>query len=140
MLGFDGPEIEPEITIVNKLLRVLIVLIAILFMALGLRWLVDPTGAAAELGMTLLDGVGRSSQIGDVGGLFIGGSIMMLYALVSGKRSWFYAPALMMGLVAVLRILAWLLQDAALATQMIIVEVVVMAVLLFAAPRLSQAE
>jgi hypothetical protein len=122
----------------NKVLRVLIVLFATLFLVLGLRWLVDPAGAAAELGMTLMDGIGRSSQIGDVGALFIGGGIMMLYALVSGNRAWFYAPALVMGLVAVLRVLAWLVQDAALAPQMIAVEVVVTLLLLFAAPRLSR--
>ena len=122
----------------HKVLRVLIVLFATLFLVMGLRWLVDPAGAAAELGMTLMDGIGRSSQIGDVGALFIGGGIMMLYALVSGKRAWFYAPALVMGLVAVLRVLAWLVQDAALAPQMIAVEVVVTLLLLFAAPRLSR--
>jgi hypothetical protein len=43
-----------------------------------------------------------------------------------------------MGLVAVLRVLAWLVQDAALAPQMIAVEVVVTLLLLFAAPRLSR--
>lgn len=122
----------------NKVLRVLIVLFALLFLVLGLRWLVDPAGAAAELGMTLMDGVGRSSQIGDVGGLFISGGLMMLYALVSGNRVWFYAPALVMAIVAVLRVLSWLVQDAALAPDMIAVEVVVTALLLFAAPRLSR--
>ena len=122
----------------NKVLRVLIVLFALLFLVLGLRWLVDPAGAAAELGMTLMDGVGRSSQIGDVGGLFISGGLMMLYALVSGNRVWFYAPALVMAIVAVLRVLAWLVQGAALAPDMIAVEVVVTALLLFAAPRLSR--
>ena len=93
---------------------------------------------ASELGMTLMDGVGRSSQIGDVGGLFISGGLMMLYALVSGNRVWFYAPALVMAIVAVLRVLSWLVQDAALAPDMIAVEVVVTALLLFAAPRLSR--
>lgn len=121
-------------------LRVLVTLPAILFVLMGLRWAVDPTGAAAGLGMTLLDGVGRSSQIGDVGALFLSMGIMMLLALITARRNWFYAPALMLTLVAVFRLLAWLVHDAALALDMIVVEVLVASVLLFAASRLSQEE
>ena len=109
----------------KKLLLVVVTLPAILFVVMGLRWITDPTGAATGLGMTLLDGMGRSSQIGDVGALFLSMGMMILIALVTGKRSWFYAPALMLVLVALLRVLAWLLHDAALAFQLIVVELVV---------------
>ncbi len=122
----------------KTLLRVLVMLPAVLFVVMGLRWITDPTGAATALGMTLLDGVGRSSQIGDVGALFLAMGIMMLLALITARRSWFYAPALMLFLVALLRLLAWLLHDAALALDMIIVEVVVAGILLFASSRLAQ--
>ena len=37
---------------------------------MGLRWLVDPSGAAAGIGMPVLDGLARSSQIGDLGAFF----------------------------------------------------------------------
>lgn len=122
----------------NKILRVLVALPAILFVVIGLRWIIDPAGAAAELGMTLLQGLGRSSQIGDVGAFFLSCGIMILLALVTGKRSWFQAPALMLSLVAVYRILAWLLHDAALAPDMIAVEVIVASLLLFASARLQR--
>ena len=121
-------------------LRVLVTLPAILFFLMGLRWTVDPTGAATGLGMTLLDGVGRSSQIGDVGALFLSMGMMMLIALITAQRGWFYAPALMLSLVAVFRLLAWLIHDAALTLDMIVVEVLVASVLLFAGSRLSQEE
>jgi hypothetical protein len=90
--------------------------------------------------MTLLDGVGRSSQIGDVGALFLSMGMMMLIALITAQRGWFYAPALMLSLVAVFRLLAWLIHDAALTLDMIVVEVLVASVLLFAGSRLSQEE
>jgi hypothetical protein len=118
-------------------LRVLIALPAILFVVTGLRWLVDPSGGAAALGMTLLEGVGLSSQIGDVGSFFLSMGIMMLTALITANRSWFYAPALMLTLVAIFRLVAWLLHDAALAIDMIIVELVIASILLFASSRLS---
>ena len=124
----------------KTLLRVLVTLPAVLFVVMGLRWITDPTGAATALGMTLLDGVGRSSQIGDVGALFLSMGSMMLLALITARRSWFYAPALMLSLVALLRVLAWLLHDAALALDMIVVEVVIASILLFASTRLAQGE
>jgi hypothetical protein len=119
-------------------LRVLVILPAILFVLMGLRWAVDPTGAANGLGMTLLDGVGRSSQIGDVGALFLSMGIMMLLGLITLKRTWFYAPALMLVLVAVLRLLAWLVHDAALAMEMIAVELLVSFLLLVASSKLAR--
>ena len=121
----------------NSLLRALVALPAIGFLVIGLRWAIDPSSAASDLGMTLLSGVGRSSQIGDVGALFLSMGSMILIALTTGQRSWFYAPALMLSLIAVLRILAWLLHGAALTLDMIILEVIVASLLLLASSRLS---
>jgi len=122
----------------KTVLRVLVVLAAITFLVIGLRWAIDPSSAASDLGMTLLSGVGRSSQIGDVGALFLSMGSMILIALTTGQRSWFYAPALMLSLIAVLRILAWLLHGAALTLDMIILEVIVASLLLLASSRLSR--
>ena len=122
----------------NKLLRVLVILPAILFVVMGLRWVTDPAGAADALGMTLLDGLGRSSQIGDVGTLFLTMGLMILIGLVTSTRSWFYAPALMLSVVALFRLLAWLFHDAPLAPQMIVVEVLIASLLVFASSRLFE--
>ena len=122
------------------LFRVLVTLPAILFIVTGLRWAIDPSGAATALGMTLLDGIGRSSQIGDVGAMFLFMGTMMLIALITAKRTWFYAPALLLSLIAVYRLLAWLVHDAALAMGMIVVELVVAVILLIAASKLSSGE
>ena len=73
------------------LFRILVAIPAILFVVMGLRWAVAPEGAAASLGMTLMTGVGLSSQIGDVGSFFLAMGIMMLIGLVTGRRSWFQA-------------------------------------------------
>jgi hypothetical protein len=63
---------------------------------------------------------------------------MVLIGVITAQRSWFYAPALMLALAAVFRILAWLVHDAALVIDMILVEVVVSSLLLFTASRLSR--
>ena len=118
--------------------RVLVALPALLFVVMGLRWAVDPAGAAPGLGMTLMEGVGLSSQIADVGAFFLAMGMMMLIGLITAKASWFHAPALMLGIAAVFRVLAWLVHDAALALPMIVVEVVMATVLVLAASRLAQ--
>lgn len=124
----------------NKLLQVLVVLPAILFIVIGLRWAVDPAGAAAALGMTLMEGVGRSSQMADVGTFFLAMGMLMLVAVITAQRSWFHVPALILFCAAIFRIVAWLFHDAALAADMIAVEVVVGVLLLVAAARLSTGE
>jgi hypothetical protein len=123
--------------VLNRVLRLLVVLPAILFVVLGLRWITQPSAAAGALGMPLLDGPGRSSQIGDVGAAFLSMGLLILIALVTGKRSWFQAPALMLSLVALFRVLAWLFHGAPLAVPMIVVELGVAGLLIFASSRLS---
>ena len=109
----------------NKALRILTALPAVLFLATSVRWLVDPAGAAATIGMPLLDGLARSSQIGDLGAFFLAAGSMLLLGVITLQREWFYGAALLFGGAAVFRVLAWVAQDAALATPMIVVEVVV---------------
>ena len=121
----------------NKILGVLVLLPAILFVVTGLRWLVDPAGVAPEFGLVLGEGLGLSSQVGDMSSFFLTLGICMLVALVSGRRAWYYPPILLLLLAAVGRVVAWLLYDAALAPQ-IGLEILVAVILLVAARRLAR--
>lgn len=121
----------------NKILRVIVALPGILFVVTGLRWLVDPSAAAAQLGMPLLDGLGRSSQIGDMSGFFLTLGIIILIALITSKRSWYYPAIILLVITAIGRVLAWLLHDAALAVDMIAPEVIIACLLLFASRKLA---
>ncbi|MBT4523185.1 MAG: hypothetical protein HOC23_24555 [Halieaceae bacterium] len=120
----------------NTLLKLLVLLPAILFAVTGIRWLVAPAGVAPEFGLTLDNGVGLSSQVGDMAGFFLALGICMLTALVSGRRSWYYPPIILLAITALGRILAWLLHDAALALDLIAPEVLVAIILLVASRRL----
>jgi hypothetical protein len=121
----------------NKILSVLVLLPAILFVVTGLRWLVAPAGVAPEFGLVLGEGLGLSSQVGDMSGFFLTLGICMLMALVTGRRSWYYPPAILLSLTAVGRVIAWLVHDAALASQ-IVPEVLVAVILLVASRRLAR--
>jgi len=127
-------------TALKRVLRVVLVLPAIGFLVTGLRFAVAPAGAAKGLAMPLLDGAARSSQIGDVGALFMGMGLMILAALTTLKREWFIAPAILLALVAVFRILAFLFHDAALLIDMIVAEVVIASLLVVASKKLIETE
>ena len=104
----------------------------LLFVMMGLRWLVDPAGIAPQLGLTVESGLGLSSQIGDLAAFFLVAGFSILIALVTRRAVWFY-PAIMLLLIAATgRIVAWAAHGAAFAVQMIVFEIVVALILLTA--------
>ena len=121
----------------NRILALLVLAPAILFFVTGVRWLVAPAGIAPEFGLVLGEGLGLSSQVGDMSGFFLTLGICMLAALVSGRRTWYYPAVLLLLLTAVGRVIAWLLHDAALAPQ-IGAEIAVALILLVASRRLAR--
>ena len=121
----------------NRILALLVLAPATLFFVTGVRWLVAPAGIAPEFGLVLGEGLGLSSQVGDMSGFFLTLGICMLAALVSGRRTWYYPAVLLLLLTAVGRVIAWLVHDAALAPQ-IGAEVVVALILLVASRRLAR--
>ena len=60
-----------------------LILPAVFFLYTGYQWLVAPEAAASALMMPLLDGAGRSSQISDIGGLFLGMGLAVMGAVVT---------------------------------------------------------
>jgi len=113
----------------NKVLKIVVALLAVVFASIGLRWLVAPEGVAAEFGMTLMEGLGLSSQIGDLGAFFLSLAIFILLALTSGRRSWYYPAIILLGLTAIMRTMEWMFHGASLALDMIAVEIIACVVL-----------
>jgi hypothetical protein len=122
----------------NKVLRVIVALPGILFVVTGLRWLVDPASAAGQFGMPLLDGLGRSSQIGDMASFFLTLGSLILIAVITARRVWYYPAIMLLGFTAFGRILAWLIHDAAPAVEMIAPEIIIALLLVFASRRLAE--
>ena len=116
----------------NKIITILVVLAAILFIVNGLRWLVDPAGIVGMFGLELSSGVGLSTQVGDMSAFFLTLGICMLMGVVTTNHLWFYPAMILLGLTALGRIIAWLIHDAALATSLIMPEVLIMVLLLLA--------
>ena len=114
----------------RTVLRILVTLPGVLFLAMGVRWLVTPSEMSAELGFVLSYGIGRSSQIGDFAAFFLTAGVCILMGVVSSKRIWFYPAALLLLLAATGRVIAWAVHDAAFTGSMIGFEVVVGVLLL----------
>ncbi len=110
----------------------------LLFVVLGLRWLVDPAGIAPSLGLTLETGFGLSSQIGDLSAFFLVTGLSILIAVVTRNRTWFYPPVMLLLIAATGRLVAWLVHGAALVPPAIAFEVVIAVLLLIASRYLAE--
>ena len=121
----------------NKILKIVVALLALVFASIGFRWLVAPEGVAAEFGMTLMQGLGLSSQIGDLVAFFLSLAIFILLALTTVRRTWYYPPIILLGLTAIMRTMAWMFHDASLAVDMIAVEIIACVVLYLGSLRLA---
>lgn len=97
---------------------------------MGVGWLVDPQRSAANLGMPLLDGIARSTQVGDLSAFFLTAGAVMVLGSRRGHGSMLYVPAALIGGAAITRTLAWAIHDAAFAWSFILVEVAVGVLLL----------
>lgn len=116
----------------QRLLRTLTRLLGVLFTLQGVLWIVAPARAAAGLGMPLLDGLARSTQIGDFAAFFLTGGTTILVGSQPGRNRLLLVPAAMVGGAAVVRTLAALLHDADFAASFIAAEVAMCALLLVA--------
>ena len=113
---------------------------AILFVIIGVRWLVNPGGIAPDLGLTLETGLGLSSQIGDLAAFFLVAGLTILIALVTGRRTWFYPAAMLLLIAAAGRTVAWAVHGAAFAPQLIVFEIVVALLVLAGAKFLAESD
>ncbi len=126
-----------RLAIMNDRLRLAIRVFGAFFTFQGVAWLIDPARVAAGLGMPLLDGLARSTQIGDLASFFLVAGLTMLIGSREGDARLLYVPACMIGGAAVTRTIAWLWLGAEFAAFFIAVEVVVSATLFTGVRRLD---
>ena len=99
-----------------------------------------PAGIAPFFGMDLMEGLGRSTVIGDMAAAFLTMGISVLTGLITQRRTWIIVPAIFMALAALGRLLAWAFHDATLATNMIGPEILIAAFWFFATKHICEGE
>ena len=121
----------------KNVLRVIAGLAGTLFFLNGLQWIINPASIAESLGMPLLQGVGLSTQIGDLGSFFITVGAMTLIGAITTSRHWFYAPSMLLLVAALYRTLSTILYGAPFVMSAIVVEISIGLFLIFAGSRIS---
>jgi len=74
---------------------------------IGGRWWLAFDGIAADWAVQPMSALGVNNLIADMGGLFLGGSIMILLGLRSGQSVWLLAAALLNAIAASGRLLGF---------------------------------
>ena len=108
----------------NRIADVISGVLGLLMLSIGVQWLVVPASTAGQLGMVLLDGAGRASQIGDGASFFLGTGLMLAIGAWRRNATLLTAGALMIGSVALFRIIAAVVHGADFTPAPIVVEVI----------------
>ena len=104
--------------------RILGGLLGAFFFLQGLGWILDAKGAAEGLGMPLLDGIARSTQVGDLTGFFLCLGGFGIWGAYQQSPTWLRASGFLLLGAAFGRTLAAVVSGAEFATQFIGIEIV----------------
>jgi hypothetical protein len=121
----------------NPRLRLVVTILGVVFALQGVGWLLDPARLAGSLGMPLLDGLGRSTQVGDFAAFFLAIGAATIFGARPGRAPLLLVPAGILAAAAVSRTIAWAAHGAGFATAAITVELICAAFLAFASHRLD---
>ena len=117
--------------------NVFLVLPGIYFLFTGFQWIVVPENAASTMMMPFLSGAGLSSQIGDIGGLFLAMGLLVMIAVTTRKGEYLFSVALLLTCIGTYRLLAFTLHGATLIVQMVVFEIGLAAWFYIASRKLS---
>ena len=87
-------------------LRALTALSGLGLLLIGLGWWIHPAAAAEMLGANLLEGTGRSTQIGDSGAFFIGAGALLAWGAIRKSATLTLVGGILVALVIPGRVLS----------------------------------
>jgi hypothetical protein len=105
-------------------------IIGVFMLLSAFNWLINPSGAAESLAMSLLEGEGGNTQIGDFTSFFFTAGLMSIIGAYRNEHIWLYTTISLLGSAAIFRISAGLFHGTEFLASAIIFELV-SSVLLF---------
>ena len=96
----------------QNILRYLGLLGGFIMLGMGIGWVVNPEFTAASLQMSLLEGPGLNSQLGDTTSFFLGTGLFAIVGIWQKRPDLLLAAIVLMGGVAVWRIFGGLVHEA----------------------------
>ena len=100
-------------------------------------WLIDPLSAAQSLSMSLLEGEGGNTQIGDFTSFFFTAGLMATIGAYRSEHLWLYTTISLLGSAAIFRISAGLFHGADFLTSAIAFEIIASILLLISANKIK---
>lgn len=99
-------------------------ILGVVLAIIALRWILSPEDSANSLGMVLLDGAGRNTQIRDFTALFASTSIFCFISITTRQYQWIFSSGIVFSLIALISVLASQLHDAPLTYSYLIAEII----------------
>ena len=122
----------------QRVFRVLVGLLALLFIGYGLIYMFNPTDLAPLMGIEAKDVLGVSTLRADVCGMFLAIGLMLAAGLWRGDTTWFLAAAVLVGAIMLGRIVGIVADGhTRMVVANLVTEVVIVAILLGAHRRLN---
>ena len=112
-------------------------IIGAFMLLLALNWLFDPSSAAAGLSMSLLEGEGGNTQIGDFTSFFFTAGLMAIIGAYRNEHLWLYTTISLLGSAAIFRISAGIFHGTEYLASAIIFEIVASVLLLISARKIK---
>ena len=99
-------------------------ILGVVLAIIALRWILSPEDSANSLGMVLLEGAGRNTQIRDFTALFASTSIFCFLSITTRQYQWIFSSGIVFLLIALISVLASQLHDAPLTYSSLIAEII----------------
>ena len=112
-------------------------IIGVFMLLSAFNWLIDPSSAAESLAMSLLEGEGGNTQIGDFTSFFFTAGLMSIIGAYRNEHIWLYSTISLLGSAAIFRISAGIFHGAEFLTSAIIFELVSSILLLISARKIK---
>ena len=117
--------------------RVISGIIGVFMLLQAFLWLIDPLSAAQSLSMSLLEGEGGNTQIGDFTSFFFTAGLMATIGAYRSEHLWLYTTISLLGSAAIFRISAGLFHGADFLTSAIAFEIIASILLLISANKIK---
>ena len=117
--------------------RLISAIIGAFMLLQALNWLFDPSSAAAGLSMSLLEGEGGNTQIGDFTSFFFTAGLMAIIGAYRNEHLWLYTTISLLGSAAIFRISAGIFHGTEYLASAIIFEIVASVLLLISARKIK---
>ena len=107
-----------------KLANILSGILGIVLTIIAIRWILLPEESAISLGMILLDGSGRNTQIRDFTSIFASTAIFCFLSIATKQFQWIFSSGIIFLIIAIMSIVASQLYEAPITYSSLIAEII----------------